>query len=133
MAIPNNTRIKLGVSKPKKSAVVAQPGTAAAASEIALWAAAGVDEALTQSIVGDFKKLLRWAKSNMNAIEASVATPVIVHMTSGGGDGDIELDGTPTTGQVRLEIGADIAGGSKSHFLDRTHKRLIERWLEESK
>lgn len=133
MAIANNTRIKLGVSKPKKDAVVAAPGTAAAAGEIAVWAAADVDEAKTQSIVGDFWKLFRYAKSNMPAIEASVATPVIVHMPAGGGDPSIEIDGTPTAGEVRLEIGQDTATGSKSHFLDRTFKRLIERWLEESK
>ena len=133
MAIANNTSIKLGVSKPKKDAVVESPGTAAAASELRIWAAAGVDEALTQSIAGDFWKLFRYAKSNMPAIEASVATPVVVHMPAGGGDPDIEIDGVPTTDELRLEIGQDTATGSKSHFMDRTFKRLVERWLEESK
>lgn len=133
MAIPNNTSIVLGVSKPKKDAVVAQPGLAATASEIRIWAAADVDEAKTQSVVGDFWKLFRYAKSNMPAIQASIADPVIVHMPSGGSDVQIEIDGTPTAGEVRLEIGTDVAGGSKSHFLDRTFKRLVERWLEESK
>lgn len=133
MTIANNTRIKLGVSKPKKDAVVAAPGTAAGADEIAIWAASTVPENLTEQVVGDYWKLFRYAKSNMPAILASVATPVVVHMPSGGSDPDIEIDGTPTSDEVRLEIGADVAGGSKSHFLDRTFKRLVERWLEESK
>lgn len=131
--IANNTSIKLGVSKPKKDAVVESPGTPAAASELRIWAAAGVDEALTQSIVGDYWKLYRYAKSNMPAIAASVADPVIVHMPAGGGDSDISLDGSPTTDEVRLEIGSETATPSKSHFLERTFKRLVERWLEESK
>ncbi len=133
MPIPNNTRIRLGVSKPKKDAVVAQPGTPATAGEIAIWAAAGVDENLTQSNIGDFWKLFRAAKSNMPIIAASINDPVIVHMPSGGGDNDVVLDGTPTSDDLRLEIGSEVAAGSKSHFLDRTFKRLLERWLEESK
>ena len=133
MAIANNTRIKLGTSSPKKSAVVASPGTAAAAGEIAIWAAADVIETRTQPLIGDFWKLFRYAKSNMPAIEASVATPVVVHMPVNTGDSQIEIDGTPTAGEIRLEIGQGTATGSRSHFLDRTFKRLLERWLEESK
>jgi hypothetical protein len=127
------TEIKLGASSPKKDAVVDAPGTAAAAGEVAIWAAADVPENLPQQVVGDFHKLFRYAKSNMPAIDASVATPVVVHMPYGGADNDIEIDGTPTAGEVRLEIGQDIATGQKSHFLNRTFNRLIERWLEESK
>ena len=131
--IAANTRIKLGVSKPKKDAVVAAPGTAAAASEVAIWAGSLIDPNQTQSIIGGFYQLFNYAKSNMPAIEASVATPVIVHMVLGAGDSDIEIDGTPTATEIRLEIGQDTATGSKSHFLHRTFIRLLERWLEESK
>jgi len=133
MGIANNTRIKLGVSSPKKDAVVDAPGTAAGTGEIAIWAAADVDETRTQPIIGDFWKLFRYAKSNMRLIDASVATPVVVHMLANDSDAGIEIDGTPTAGELRLEIGAFTASGSKSHFLDRTFKRLLERWLEESK
>ena len=132
MAVVNNTSIKLDVHAPKKDAVVAAPGTAAGPDEFRLWAAAGVEEARTQSIIGDFWKLFRWAKSNMPALAASVATPRVVHMPAGGSDGDIELDGTPTADEVRLEIGANVAGPQKSHFLNRTFRRILERWLEES-
>jgi hypothetical protein len=133
MPILANTRIKLGANKPKKDAVVDQPGTAAVLNEVGIWAATDVPENLTQSVVGDFEKLFRYAKSNMPAIAASVNDPVVIHMPTGGGDPDIEIDGVPTADEVRLEIGATIAGGEKSHFLKRTFDRLIERWLEESK
>jgi hypothetical protein len=133
MAIANNTRIKLGASSPKKDAVVAAPGTPAAAGEVALWAAAGVDENLTESIMGTFETLYNYAKSNMTAIEASVATPVVLHVDLGGSQAQVEIDGTPTSDEVRLEIGQDIASGQRSHFLNRTYTRIRERWLEESK
>ena len=133
MAIPNNTRIRLGVSAPKKDAVVDQPGIPPTGVQIAIWAAASVPENLTQQVVGDFHKLFRYAKSNMPAIAASIADPVVVHMPTGGNDSEIEIDGVPTADEVRLEIGTETALNSESHFLDRTFKRLIERWLEESK
>ncbi len=131
--IAANTRIVLGASKPKKDAVVGTPGTAAAAGEVGVWAGASVSPTLTQSIVGDFWQLFRYAKSHMPAIDASAATPVVVTMPSGGGDTDIEIGGTPGLTSITLEIGQDVATGQKSHFLDRTFKRLVERWLEESK
>ena len=133
MGIANNTRIKLGVSKPKKDAVVAAPGIAAGTTEIGIFAGTSVDEDRTQPIIGDFWKLFRFAKSNMPLIEASAATPVTVHMPVGRGDPQIEIDGTPGITEVGLEIGQGTATGSRSHFLDRTFKRLLERWLEESK
>jgi len=128
-----NTRIKLGASSPKKDAVVAQPGTAAGANEVAIWAAADCPENLTQTLVGGFQELFDHAKSNMPAIAASVATPTVVHMPYNGSISDIEIDGTPTAGEIRLEIGQTIGSGQRSHFLNRTFKRLIERLLEESK
>lgn len=135
--IANNTRIKLGASKPKKDAVVDTPGTPAATDEVAIWAASAIDEAFTQQIVGDFHKLYRFAKSNMPAIAAAAAgEPMVqVYMPLGGSDTQIVIGapGTPSAGDVRLEIGAQVAAGSKSHFLHRTFIRLVERWLEESK
>ena len=131
--IPNNTSIVLGASSPKKDAVVAQPGLPAAAGELRIWAAADCPERKTQQLVGSFTELFDFAKSNMPLIEASVATPVVIHMPWNGNRSDITIDGVPTSDEVRLEIGQDIATGQKSHFLNRTFKRLIERWLEEAK
>ena len=132
MAILNNTSIVLGFEQAKKDAVVDQPGIAAAAGEMRIWAAAGVDETKTQSNIGDFHKLFRFALSDLSQVGTS-ADPTIYHMISGGSDADIERDGTPTAAQLRLEIGATLIDLEQSHFIDRTFKRLIERWLEEAK
>ena len=133
MAIPNNTSIALGASSPKKDAVVASPGIAAAAGEVRIWAASGCPENKTQFLVGQWQKMFDTIKGNMNVIEASVATPVIVSMPFDGEISEMVVDGTPTADDLRIEIGQDISAGAKSHFLKRTFDRLIERWLEESK
>jgi hypothetical protein len=131
--IAANTRIKLGASVPKKDAVVDTPGTAAGADEVAIWAAVSVPENKTQTVVGGFHMLFAYCKSNMPAIAAAVTTPTVVHMPWNGNISDIEIDGTPTAEEIRIEIGQTIGSGQKSHFFKRTFDRLIERWLEESK
>lgn len=137
MAIASNTRIKLGASKPKKAAVVDTPGTPPADSsdEIAIWAASSVPTNIPQSIIGQFTNLFDYAKSNMKAIRAAGAAnaPVVVHMPYNGNESEIEIGGTPTATEIRLEIGSLIYNGDRSHFLNRTWVRLRERWLEEDK
>jgi hypothetical protein len=102
---------------------------------VAIYAGASVDVGLPQSVIGSFLDLAAYAKGNMPAIAAagSLGAPVTVHMTVGAGDTDIEINGTPTASEVRLEIGSLVYLGQKSHFLNRTVQRLIERWMEEGK
>lgn len=130
MAIANNSSITLGASEPKKDAVVAVGVPTVAAGDVAIWAAADVPENLPQTTIGAFHALFRYAKTNIKDL---TGTPAIVHMPFDGLASEIELNGTPTTDEVRLHIGADIHGGDKSHFMHRTFIRLIERWLEEDK
>jgi len=132
MAIPNNTSVKLGVSVPKKDAVVAQPGTAAGANDIRILAGTGIDETRTQNIVGALTKLHRFAQTILHTL-SGVADPDVLHTVLGGSDNDIVVNGTPGVGDVVLEIGTFTGAGDRSHFLDRTFKRVVERWLEESK
>ncbi len=133
MSIANNTRIKLGASEPKKDAVVDTPGTAAGANEIAIHAAAACPEEFTQTLVGTWHVLFAFCKGNMPAIAATSTTPTVIHMPFNGNISDIEIDGTPGTDELRIEIGQTIGSGQRSHFFKRTFDRLIERWLEESK
>jgi hypothetical protein len=141
MPILANTRIRLGASNPKKSAVVDQPGTPPPdnSAQIAIWAGASVSPTKTQSIIGDFESLFAYAKSNMPAIAAAglLGAPVMLHMPTGAGDRDItivgEVEALPTADEVRLSIGSVIYLGQKSHQLNRTFTRLCEVWLEESK
>ncbi len=136
MAIPNNTTIILGIHEPKKNALVEAPPVAAlGVNEIRIHAGAGINENLTQSIVGGLIKLHRMAQTELARLDGNGtgnATDVL-HMVLGGSDNDIEINGTPNISQLRLEIGTYTGAGDRSHFLDRTFKRLIERWLEESK
>ena len=132
MSLAANSSITLNKHTPKKDATV-NNGTGAPTTgtdDVSIWAAANIDPYLGQQLVGDFTKLHRWAQSTMVSL---TGTPAIVHMPLGGSDADIELNGTPTADELRLEIGAGIHGPDQSHFLDRTFKRLIERWLEETK
>ena len=128
-----NTSIKLGVNTPKKDAVVATGTPVTAANEITLWAKGASAALETQVIRGYFDSLLDYAKSNMPALADSVADPVVVSMPLDGGDPSIVIDGTPGAADFVLEVGTNVAGGSKSHFLNRTHKRICERWLEQAK
>ena len=132
MPIANDTRIKLGASEPKKDAVVASPGTAAGANEVAIHAASAVPQDLTQTLKGQWTKMYDFCKSSMPLIAASVATPTVIHMPYDGNISEIEIDGIPGTNELRIEIGQTIGSGQRSHFFKRTFDRLIERWLEES-
>lgn len=131
MTIAANTSIKLDAHSPKKDAVVgtADPGTGA--DEVAIWAAANINPELCQSIIGTFHNLHVWAQSNLNQL--TPGTPTIIHGPLGCADSEIQVGGSPTSDECRLEIGDNIVGNGQSHFLDRTFKRLIERWLEEDK
>jgi hypothetical protein len=130
MAIAANSSIVLGGSKPKKDATIATGAPTVGDGDVAIWAGALVNTAdRTQQIVGDWHKLFRYVKTNISTWTGQVFLEIPV----GGGDPDIGEVALVTDGHVALIIGADIIDGAQSHFLDRTFKRLIERWLEESK
>jgi hypothetical protein len=114
----------------KADAIVGTAGPGTTGSDVSIWAANNINPQQTQSIVGGFRQLLRFAKSNLHNLSG---TPAVVHMPIGGGIGDIEINGTPSAEELRLHIGAIAYAGGRSHYLDRTFKCLLERWLEESK
>lgn len=132
MSLAANSSIELDIHTPKKDATV-NNGTGAptvGADEIAIFAGASVPIDGFQQNIGDFIKLHRYAQSHMVSLSGS---PCTVHISSGGSDRDIEINGTPGVGDLVLYIGANVHGNEQSHFLDRTFKRLVERWLEETK
>lgn len=124
-----NTSIKLGIHKPKKDRVVAVGTQAVAADEMLIWAGSSVNVNLTQSIIGTFDVLFRYAKANLQTLPAT--GPTILHCALGASEKGVLVDGVPTASQCRLHIGADVISKQLSHYLDRTHKRLREAWLEE--
>ena len=130
MPIAANTAIKLNIHRAKKDATIhiAAPGTAD--DFVSIWAGSTINPALTQSIVGGFRQLARYAKANLGSITGD---PAVVHMPLGGSEPSIEVNGAPGTDHLRIHVGATAHGTGASHFLDRTFKALIDRWLEESK
>jgi len=125
-----NSSIKLGTEQDKKEATIASGAPGTGADEVAIWAAASVDISRRQSVVGTFRSLHRYAQNNLGSLPAT--GPTILHVDVGGGNGQIEVDGTPTASQCRLEIGADIITNQESGRLAETFKQLEQVWLEAS-
>lgn len=128
MAITADTHIQLGVSKPKKDATVGTGTLTLGANELAIKVGSAVDVGNTQQIVGDLEKLYRYAKTDIKNVTADTTYSIPL----GGSDADIVKTGH-TTSTVSLYIDTAILTGDKSHFLNRTFKRLIELLLEEAK
>lgn len=124
MAIAANQSIKLNVHAPKKDAVVATGTPTVAADEVGIFIGTAVPINNPQQIVGDLRKVYRAAQTELKQGQALVRMPL------GGGDPSITAGGSPGTTDVCLYIGANIGGKQQSHYLDRTFKRLLERWLE---
>lgn len=128
MAITADTHIQLGVSSPKKSATVATGAITLGANELAIKVGSSVSVGNTQQIVGDFYKLYRFAKMDIKNVTADT----VYSIPLGGSDGDIVKTGH-ANGLISLYIDSAILTNDYSHFLTRTFKRLIERFLEEAK
>lgn len=128
MAITADTHIQLGVSSPKKSATVGTGTITLGANEVAIKVGSSVPVGNTQQIVGDFEKLYRFAKTDIKNVTADT----VYSIPLGGSDLDIVKSGH-AVGLISLYIDTAILTGDKSHFLHRTYKRLIERFLEEAK
>jgi len=122
-----NTSIALDAHSPKKDAVVAIGAPTVAENTVAIWAGANINPDLTQSIVGGFQLLKAFALSSLGG--TSVAR---VHMPLGGGSADCRINGVVTADELVIEMGQNLGSNEtdRSHFIDRTVKRLIEVWLE---
>lgn len=133
MALANRS-VKLGVSSPKTKVVVDDGAPTVAAGELGIYTGSAISTSNPQWIVGQFHHLYRYAKSNIKDL---TGTPCVLHMPLGGGYSDIVMNGTedtaPGTSDIRLIIGANIHNGDKSHFLNRTFRRVIEAYLEDNK
>ena len=131
MTISVDTHIILDVHSPKKDARIGEgdPAVPVGADDCAIWANGIPNANLTQQIVGDFTKLHRFAQSEELK---DVATEQVLSMPLGGSDRSIGA-APPGAGEIGLYIGSFTTAGNRSHFLDRTFKRLIERWIELSK
>lgn len=134
MALASNTHIVLGVSEPKTKAVVGSDTPTVAASDMGILLGTSVNLSNLQAVVGALYLLLRYAKTNLKDL---TGTPCTLHLNVEDGYSGVVVNGTagtaPGATSIVLYIGADVHTGAKSHFLDRTFKRLIELLLQEAK
>jgi hypothetical protein len=134
MALTANQGIALGVSSPKKAAVVGTGVPTVGTNAMGIFIGSTVVVSGPQSVVGQFDILFRYAKSNMKAL---TGTPCVLHVALTENYSDIVMNGVsgnaPGNADIRLIIGAGVHGGDRSHFLNRTFKRLIEVLLERNK
>jgi hypothetical protein len=131
MAIAAGTYIRLGVSKPKKSATVGTGAISVAANEMALQVGSSVDTGNTQQLVGTFHVLFRYAKNEW--LKGSSGTTTAVISAPPGMSWNAVVTTGHTDSMISLHITDEVFATQKSHFMDRTFKRLIERLLEEAK
>jgi hypothetical protein len=134
MAKKPNQSVVLGISSPKKSAVVSTGTPTVTTNQMGIYIGANVDVAKPESIIGQFELLFRYAKTNLKSL---TGTPCVLHVALSENYKDIVVNGSsgnaPGNTHIRLIIGAGVTTGDRSHFLNRTYKRLIERLLEENK
>lgn len=129
--IAPNSSMKVSAGGTMKDVVqsVGSPGTGAA--QVALWAASTVETSKVQSVLGTFRVLRRYALSHLASLPAT--GPTVLHVPLGGGEASVQVDGSPGTDELRLEIGANIINGDRSHLLDAAYKVLEQAWTEASK
>jgi len=134
MALTVNQGILLGTSSPKKSATVAAGVPTVTTDTMGIFVGSTVAVNYPQAVVGQFELLFRYAKSNLKDL---TGTPCVLHVALTENYNDIVMNGAagtaPGNADIRLIIGAGVHDGDKSHFLNRTFRRLIEILLEENK
>jgi hypothetical protein len=128
MTITADTSITLDVNSPKKDAVVATGAPTVGDDDVAIWGNTLTDVSLTTQTIATYRTLFRAMMDNIKDGEiAAVASGPI----------DVSVQNVaftaPNAGELGLYIGSYVADGDRSHFLDRTLKRLCEAWLELAK
>lgn len=133
MPLSSNTSVTLNAHEPKKNATLATDGLhTTGATDMTLWASAGVEVGNRTEVIATFETLLAYALTELKNMAPSAA-PTIVHGPLSASDSQIAIDGVPVSTDCRIEIGADLVNKQQSHFIDRTFKRLREVMLEASK
>ena len=131
MALTAGNSIVLGVTKPKVTAVTAVGAPTVAANELAIYVDATAPVTNVEAIVGGFVKLRNRALSTPS-LEPDLSGSLVLSMPVGGGDASIVTTGH-AAGLISLYVHGSVFTPGKSHFLDRTFKRLIELLLESAK
>ena len=131
MTISADTSIILDVHSPKKDATIGEgtPDLALLPNSVAIWANGIAKPEFTTQTIASW-----WDIYSAVADESKRGGAGILIASSTIDAAESEVDfGPPVTGSIGLYVGADVHSNARTHFLDRTLKRLCERWLELAK
>jgi hypothetical protein len=129
MTISADTHIILDMNAPKKDAVVGEGVPTVPDGSCAIWANAITDPEFTTQTIASWRSLFRGMMEE--AKKPGNAALVI----SGGIDApeNTFAFASPNVTEIGFYVGVDLTSTGATHFIDRTLKRLLERWLELAK
>jgi hypothetical protein len=129
MTISADTHIILDVHSPKKDAVVGEGVPTVPDSSCAIWANGILKPEFTTQTIASWRSLFR------AMLEESKKPGAAALVISGGIDAgeNTFAFAAPNVTEIGFYIGSDVTSVGATHFIDRTMKRLLERWLELAK
>lgn len=130
MTISADQHIVLEKSTPKKDATVGTGDPIDVDDDsMAFWANGIAAPQFTTQTIGTFRKLVDTAK---DLAKKPAAGDLVVSGPIGASDNQVAF-AAPGAGEVGVYVGANLYSNGQTHFIDRTFKRLRERWLELAK
>jgi hypothetical protein len=101
-------------------------------SDISLWLGSAVSLVNRQSNYGTSLLLMNYIKNNWAYIAASGGV-MVFHVDQNGTNQDVEVNGTPGTDQIRIELGDTVYTEQNSNWLTTGVDYLLDYYLEASK
>jgi hypothetical protein len=132
MAIVANTSFKIPANGVALDITEAVGTPTTGVDEMALWLASTVSLVNRQSNYGTTVVLLNYIKNNWAYIAATGGV-MIFHVDQGGTNQDVEVNGTPTADQIRIEVGDTVYTSQNSNHLTTGMDYLLDYYLEASK
>jgi hypothetical protein len=128
MTINVSQSIALGYNEPKKDAVVAIGAPTVGDDDVAIWGNTLTHVEMTTQTIATYRTLFRALMERLKdgEIAAVYSGPIDVSVQNA-------VAAAPGLDELGVYVGAGIADGDRSHFFDRTLKRVCERWLELAK
>lgn len=128
--LPDNSSFAIDKNQDKKDIVVFTGAPTIGADGIAIWFAATVDLKKRQTNIGTVRVLRRYALANLSTLPAT--GPTILHVDAGGTYNQVQVDGVPTSDQIRLHIGANVINCKHTGIINESVDQLMSRYLEDS-
>lgn len=126
-----NTSFKINKTGVKVDVIQAVGTPTTGDDDIAIWFGANVPLDNRQSNVGNVESIRRYIKSKWDNV-TPIGTAMIFHMDFNGTYEDVEVNGTPTADQIRIEVGDTVyTKQNSSQFIEGVNT-LVDAYLEAS-